>query len=78
MQDIGDLHKRHYPHMQKADKDYLGTLLDSQQYPATRYAMNVNVFMFDCESTASIKAINSANKMVKESTVVGQCNHCAS
>ena len=57
-----ELREKHYPNMKESDKAYLGSLPDEQQYPAARCAMDPNVFLFDCKSTASVEAMNSANQ----------------
>ena len=47
------------------DKEYLESLSDEQQYSAARCAMDRNCFLFDWESTASVKAMNHANNKVR-------------
>ena len=52
------------------DVAYLCNLVDEEQYPAARCAMDRNVIMYGRSSSASVESMNAANKDIRERTSV--------
>ena len=70
MEALHNKRSRCYPNMAKKDKEYLDSVPDVEQYPATRCAMNTNIYMYGHSSSLGVEAMNAANREMPECTGV--------
>ena len=62
---------RGYAHMAAKDKQYLDSVLDSEQYPAARCAMGPDVLMYGRSASSGVEAMNAVNMGIRE-----RCSVC--
>ena len=67
---IERLKKEYSGKVVQRDMAYLKNLLDEEQYPAARCAMDVGVIMYGRSSSASVESMNAANREIRARTRV--------
>jgi hypothetical protein len=62
------------PGMEEPVLRYLNLVNDHKQYPATRCAMDENIYMYGVTSSSSMELMNNASMVVQEQTSVNAVN----